>query len=160
MVDTIVMTTDIPAYPLFRRGKVRDIYDLGDSLLFVATDRISAFDVVMPNGIPGKGKVLSQMSLFWFDFLRDVVDNHLITANVEEYPEPLREFRDQLVGRSMIVTKADRIDAECIVRGYISGSMWKELKKAREQGSNTVHGFIFPPGKTIGAALHTFVEKR
>ncbi|RME24812.1 MAG: phosphoribosylaminoimidazolesuccinocarboxamide synthase [Candidatus Zixiibacteriota bacterium] len=145
MVDTIVMTTDIPAYPLFRRGKVRDIYDLGDSLLFVATDRISAFDVVMPNGIPGKGKVLTQMSLFWFDFLRDVVDNHLITADVDEYPEPLRGFRDQLVGRSMIVTKADRIDAECIVRGYISGSMWKELKKARAQGSNTVHGFTFPP---------------
>jgi phosphoribosylaminoimidazole-succinocarboxamide synthase len=129
-----------------RRGKVRDIYDLGDSLLFVASDRMSAFDVVMPNGIPGKGQVLTQMSLFWFDFLKDTVENHLLTANVDDYPEPLRKYRDQLEGRSMIVTKAERIDAECIVRGYISGSMWKELKAARTAGSNSVHGFDFPAG--------------
>ncbi|MBD3332401.1 phosphoribosylaminoimidazolesuccinocarboxamide synthase [candidate division GN15 bacterium] len=141
----VVMQTDIKEYPLFNRGKVRDIYDLGDSLLFVASDRISAFDVVMPNGIPGKGKVLTAMSLFWFDFLKDIVDNHLITADLNEYPEPLKKYSDQLEGRSMIVTKADRVNAECIVRGYISGSMWKELKKARENGSNTVHGFEFPP---------------
>jgi len=144
-VENVVLQTDITEYPLMRRGKVRDIYDLGDTLLFVATDRISAFDVVMPNGIPGKGKVLTQMSLFWFDFLKDTVDNHLVTANIDEYPEPLRNYRDQLEGRSMIVTKADRIDAECIVRGYISGSMWKELKAARKNGSNVVHGFEFPP---------------
>jgi len=143
--DRVVMETDIKEYPLMRRGKVRDIYDLGDSLLFIASDRISAFDVVMPNGIPGKGKVLTQMSLFWFDFLTDVVDNHLVTANVDEYPEDLHKYRDQLEDRSMIVTKADRIDAECIVRGYISGSMWKELKAARKEGSNIVHGFEFPP---------------
>ena len=142
--DSIVMETTITEYPLLRRGKVRDIYDLGDELLFVASDRISAFDVVAPNGIPGKGKVLTQMSLFWFDFLKDVVANHLITANLDEYPGKLQGYRDQLEGRSMIVTKADRIDAECIVRGYISGSMWKELKAARKQGSNTVHGFDFP----------------
>src|SRR5512138_444586 len=112
----VVLTTDIKEFPLMRRGKVRDIYDLGESLLFIATDRISAFDVVMPNGIPGKGRVLTQTSLFWFDFLKDVVDNHLITANVDEYPAPLGKYREMLDGRSMIVTKADRIDAECIVR--------------------------------------------
>jgi phosphoribosylaminoimidazole-succinocarboxamide synthase len=128
-----------------RRGKVRDIYDLGDSLLFIASDRISAFDVVMPNGIPDKGKVLTQMSLFWFDFLKDIVDNHLVTARVDEYPKPLLKYGDILNGRSMIVTKAERVDIECIVRGYISGSMWKELQAARKSGSNSVHGFDFPP---------------
>jgi len=141
----VVLTTDIKEYPLMRRGKVRDIYDLGDSLLFIASDRISAFDVVMPNGIPDKGRVLTQMSLFWFDFLKDIVDNHLVTAEVGEYPEPLRKYRSILDGRSMIVTKAERVDIECIVRGYISGSMWKELQAARKSGSNTVHGFEFPP---------------
>ncbi|MDX9858639.1 MAG: phosphoribosylaminoimidazolesuccinocarboxamide synthase [candidate division Zixibacteria bacterium] len=143
-MDNVVYQTDISEFPLVRRGKVRDIYDLGDSLLFVASDRISAFDVVMPNAIPGKGKVLTQTSLFWFDFLKDVVENHLVTADVDQYPKALRAYRDQLDGRSMIVTKAERIDAECIVRGYISGSMWKELKSARATGSNTVHGFEFP----------------
>ncbi len=145
MSNQIVLTTDIKEYILINRGKVRDIYDLGDSLLFIASDRISAFDVVMPNGIPGKGAVLTQMSLFWFDFLKDIIDNHLITANVDEYPEPLKQYRDVLENRSMIVVKADRVDCECIVRGYISGSMWKELLTARKNGSNTVHGFDFPP---------------
>ncbi len=140
----VVMKTEIKEYPLKVRGKVRDVYDLGDTLLFVATDRISAFDVVLPNGIPGKGKVLTAMSLFWFDFLKDVVDNHLLTAHIDEYPEPLRAYREQLEGRSMLVVKAERVDCECIVRGYISGSMWKELKAARQAGSNTVHGFTFP----------------
>ncbi|MCB2229295.1 phosphoribosylaminoimidazolesuccinocarboxamide synthase [bacterium] len=144
-MTNVVLQTDIKEFPLMRRGKVRDIYDLGDSLLFVASDRMSAFDVVMPNGIPGKGRVLTETSLFWFDFLKDVVENHLITANIDEYPEPLKKYRDQLEGRSMIVTKADRIDAECIVRGYISGSMWKELKAARAKGSNIVHGIEFAP---------------
>ena len=139
----LVMTTDIKEFPLFARGKVRDIYDLDDKLLFVASDRISAFDVVLPNGIPGKGEVLTSMSLFWFDFLKDVVANHLVTANVDEYPSELHKYREQLEGRSMIVVKAERIDAECIVRGYISGSMWKELKAARKNGSNNVHGFEF-----------------
>ncbi|MEA1981748.1 MAG: phosphoribosylaminoimidazolesuccinocarboxamide synthase [candidate division Zixibacteria bacterium] len=144
MSNQIVLTTDIKEYPLINRGKVRDIYDLGDSLLFIASDRISAFDVVMPNGIPGKGAVLTQMSLFWFNFLKDTIDNHLITANVDEYPEPLKQYRDILENRSMIVVKADRVDCECIVRGYISGSMWKELLTARKKDSNTVHGFDFP----------------
>ncbi len=140
----IILETNIKDAKLINRGKVRDIYDLGDQLLFVATDRISAFDVVMPNGIPGKGEVLTQMSLFWFDFLKDTVDNHLITADINEYPAELQKHADILDGRSMIVIKADRIDAECIVRGYISGSMWKELGQARAKGSNTVHGFDFP----------------
>ena len=143
-MEKIVLSTEIKEYPLLRRGKVRDVYDLGDTLLFVASDRLSVFDVVMPNGIPGKGRVLTQTSLFWFDFLKDVVANHFITAKVDEYPQPLRKYRDELEGRSMIVVKAERVDAECIVRGYISGSMWKELKAARKSGSNTVHGFNFP----------------
>ncbi len=137
------METAIKEYPLMRRGKVRDIYDLGDALLFIASDRISAFDVVLPNGIPGKGQVLTRMSLFWFDLLKDVVANHLITADIDRYPEPLQKYREIIEGRSMLVVKAERVDAECIVRGYISGSMWKELQKARRQGSNTVHGFQF-----------------
>ncbi len=141
----VVLSTDIKEYPLMVRGKVRDVYDLGEQLLFVTSDRISAFDVILPNGIPGKGKVLTAMSLFWFDLLKDVVAHHLITADVDEYPEPLKQYRDDLEGRSMIVTKADRIDCECIVRGYISGSMWKELQQARKAGSNTVHGFEFSP---------------
>ncbi len=146
-IDTrVVMKTDIKEYPLFARGKVRDIYDLGDKLLFVASDRISAFDVVLPNGIPGKGEVLTQMSLFWFDFLKPVIDHHLVTADVDEFPEPLHQHREILENRSMIVVKAKRIEAECIVRGYISGSMWKELKEARKLGSNNVHGFDFPAG--------------
>jgi len=144
MTDT-VLKTDLKGIPLFARGKVRDVYNLGDKLLIVTTDRISAFDCVMPNGIPGKGKVLTQMSLFWFDFLKSTVKSHLITGKVEEMPKELHKYRDVLEGRAMLVTKAERIDVECIVRGYISGSMWKELKKAREKGKNEVHGFPFPP---------------
>jgi phosphoribosylaminoimidazole-succinocarboxamide synthase len=143
-MSDVVFQTDIEQYPLMTRGKVRDVYDLGNSLLIVATDRISAFDVVMSEGIPGKGKVLTQMSLFWFDFLKDVVANHLLTAELDQYPADLRPYQSVLKDRSMIVTKAERVDAECIVRGYISGSMWKELVAARRKGSNTVHGFEFP----------------
>lgn len=144
-MSELVLQTDIKEYPLTWRGKVRDIYDLGDQLLFVASDRISAFDVVLPNGIPGKGKVLTQTSLFWFDFFKEVVKSHLVTAEIDEYPDDLKKYRAQLEGRSMIVHKAKRVDAECIVRGYISGSMWKELKAARKNGSNVVHGFEFAP---------------
>lgn len=140
-----VLKTDITEFPLFARGKVRDVYDLDDNLLIVTTDRISAFDVIMPNGIPGKGKVLTAMSLFWFDFLKDTIKSHLITGKVDEMPEELHKYKDTIDGRAMLVTKAERVDIECIVRGYISGSMWKELKKAREQGKNEVHGFQFPP---------------
>ncbi|HWR81663.1 MAG TPA: phosphoribosylaminoimidazolesuccinocarboxamide synthase [Candidatus Deferrimicrobium sp.] len=144
MPDDILLRTEITEYPLKVRGKVRDVYDLGDRLLIVSTDRLSAFDVVMPNGVP-RGKVLTAMSEFWFGFLSDVVDNHLITANVDAFPQPLHKYREQLQGRSMLVAKAERIDCECIVRGYISGTVWKELTAARKTGSNVVHGFEFSP---------------
>ena len=123
------------------RGKVRDVYDLGDSLLIVATDRISAYDCVMPNGIPDKGKILTAMSLFWFRFLGDVVDNHFITSEIEEYPEVLRPHAQVLKGRSMVVNKARRFDVECIVRGYISGSGWKDYQK-----TGTISGLRLSPG--------------
>ncbi len=126
-----LMETDIKEYKLFAKGKVRDVYDLGDKLLILATDRISAFDVVLPTGIPGKGKVLTQMSLFWFDLVKGVVGNHLITSDVDQYPEDLQKYRNVLEGRSMLVKKAKRIDIECVVRGYISGSLWKEYKQKR-----------------------------
>ena len=128
-MESALLKTDIPVVPLFSRGKVRDVYDLGNRLLIVTTDRISAFDCIMPNGIPGKGRILTEMSLFWFGLVGDVVPNHLITADVDEYPEELRAYRDQLEGRSMIVHKAERIDVECIVRGYLSGSGWKEYQR-------------------------------
>ena len=128
-MSTALTFTHLPDIPLYARGKVRDVYDLEDRLLIVATDRISAFDCIMPNGIPGKGKILTEMSLFWFDHVRDIVPNHLVTVRVDEYPEELRKYRDQLEGRSMIVQKARRIDVECVVRGYITGSGWKEYRK-------------------------------
>ncbi|MCD6417769.1 phosphoribosylaminoimidazolesuccinocarboxamide synthase [bacterium] len=109
-------------------GKVRDIYDLGETLLIVATDRLSAFDHILPNPIPGRGKVLTQLSVFWFEKTKHIVDNHLITADVSEYPDWLSEYREQLEGRSMLVDKAQRIDVECVVRGYLAGSGWKDYK--------------------------------
>ncbi len=140
-MSTALTFTHLPDVPLFARGKVRDVYDLDDRLLIVATDRISAFDCIMPNGIPGKGKILTEMSLFWFDHVRDIVPNHLVASRVDDYPEELRKYRDQLEGRSMIVRKARRIDVECVVRGYITGSGWKEYRK---QGS--VCGISLPAG--------------
>ncbi len=136
-----LLETNIPDVPLLARGKVRDIYDLGDRLLIVATDRISAFDVVMPNGIPDKGRVLTQMSLFWFDLTREIVDNHLITAEVSEYPAELRAHADQLTGRSMLVKKAEVLPIECVVRGYLAGSGWKEYR-----AGGTVCGIELPAG--------------
>ncbi|NPB09027.1 MAG: phosphoribosylaminoimidazolesuccinocarboxamide synthase [Thermodesulfobacteria bacterium] len=136
-----VFETDFPKLKLLHRGKVRDLYDLDDALLMVATDRISAFDVVMPTPIPDKGKVLTQMSLFWFDFLKDVVPNHLLTANVEEYPEEAREYAEVLRDRSMLVKKAKPLPVECIVRGYLAGSGLKEYRR-----SGTVCGIKLPPG--------------
>lgn len=140
-MESALVSTSLPGIPLYARGKVRDVYDLGDRLLIVATDRISAFDCIMPNGIPGKGKILTEMSLFWFDLVSDIVPNHLISSRVDEYPAELRVFRDQLEGRSMIVRKASRIDVECIVRGYISGSGWKEYRR-----NGTVCGIPLPSG--------------
>ena len=143
LLNNTLISTTIPDIPLYARGKVRDVYDLGDTLLIVATDRISAFDCVMPNGIPGKGKILTEMSLFWFNYVSDIIPNHLVTAGFEDFPDILRQYRDQLDGRSMLVRKAERIDVECIVRGYLSGSGWKEY---RETGS--VCGITLPPGLT------------
>jgi phosphoribosylaminoimidazole-succinocarboxamide synthase len=124
-----------------RQGKVRDIYDLGEHLLIVATDRLSAFDVVMPTGIPTRGVILTQLSLFWFDFVKDIVPNHLITADVSQFPTPLPDFADQLEGRSMLVKKAQVIPIECVVRGYLAGSGWKEYQR-----NQSVCGIPLPSG--------------
>jgi phosphoribosylaminoimidazole-succinocarboxamide synthase len=137
----ILLQTDFPELTLHARGKVRDLYSLNGQLLFVATDRISAFDYVLATGIPEKGRVLTQLSLFWFDFLKDVVKNHLVTAKVEEYPAPLKKYADDLRGRSMLVTKAQMIDIECVARGYLSGSGWKEY-----QQTGAVCGIKLPAG--------------
>jgi phosphoribosylaminoimidazole-succinocarboxamide synthase len=123
-----LLETSLPGFALWRKGKVRDVYDLGDRLLVVATDRLSAFDVVLPTGIPGKGVLLTQMSLFWFGLLADVVPHHVVTADVGEYPEGLARFRDQLEGRSMIVVKTEVLPVECVVRGYLVGSGWKDYR--------------------------------
>jgi len=126
---------------LYARGKVRDVYSVGEYLLIVATDRISAFDHVLATGIPGKGKVLTQLSLFWFDFLNDLVPNHLITADVQEYPRELREYAAELEGRSMLVKRAQMFPAECVVRGYLSGSGWKDYL-----ATGAICGIALPPG--------------
>jgi len=136
----VLLKTDFKDLRLFRRGKVRDVYDLGDKLLIVSTDRISAFDVIMPNGIPYKGKVLTALSIFWFDFIKDVTPNHLISADASKYPSELQKYRDQLEGRSMLVLKSKPLPVECIVRGYISGSGWKEYKEKQ-----SVCGIKLPP---------------
>lgn len=120
---------------------MRDVYSIGSNLLIVATDRISAFDYILASGIPDKGRVLTQLSLFWFDFLKNVVPNHLLAATVENFPVELQPFREQLEGRSMLVRRADMIDVECVARGYLSGSGWKEY-----QQSGSVCGIALPPG--------------
>ena len=131
-MNYVVLETNMSGIKPFSVGKVRDIYDLGDRLLFIATDRISAFDVVLPTGIPYKGKVLNSLSVFWFDLTKHIIDNHLITADVNEYPEKLLSYKDMLAGRSMIVKKAKRVDIECVVRDYLSGSAWKAYKEKGE----------------------------
>jgi phosphoribosylaminoimidazole-succinocarboxamide synthase len=136
-----LLETSLPGVALWRRGKVRDVYDLGERLLVVATDRLSAFDVVLPTGIPGKGILLTQMSLFWFRLLADVIPNHVVTADVGEYPAALRPFRDQLEGRSMIVLKTEVLPVECVVRGYIAGSGWKDYR-----ATGAVCGIALPSG--------------
>jgi len=134
-----VIDTNFKELKLLKRGKVRDIYDLGNCLLIVATDRMSAFDVIMPDPVPDKGKILTQISLYWFDALKSVVDNHIISGNVEDYPEICRPYADVLRGRSMLVKKADPVMIECVVRGYISGSGWESYKK-----DGTVCGIRLP----------------
>jgi phosphoribosylaminoimidazole-succinocarboxamide synthase len=138
---TTVLETGITEFPLWRRGKVRDVYDLGDRLLMVATDRISAFDVVLPTPIPGKGVVLTQISLFWFEKLADVVANHVLASDIEQYPSELRRHRQTLEGRSMIVVKTDPLPVECVVRGYITGSGWKDYR-----ATGAICGIPLPAG--------------
>ncbi len=131
-MTTPLLTTDCPDLDLVHRGKVRDMYAIDghdDKLLMVATDRISAYDVVMDDAIPGKGEILTRISLFWFDLLKDVVENHLISADVDEYPEVCRQYRKQLENRSMLVKKTKPLPVECIVRGYLSGSFWNAYQK-------------------------------
>jgi phosphoribosylaminoimidazole-succinocarboxamide synthase len=142
LLDTVLLQTDFPELELHASGKVRDVYALDrERLLFVATDRISAFDYVLATGIPHKGRVLTQLSLFWFDLLRDLVPNHLIAADIDHYPASLQKHADQLRGRSMIVTRAEMFPVECVVRGYISGSAWKEYK-----ATGQVCGIDLPKG--------------
>jgi phosphoribosylaminoimidazole-succinocarboxamide synthase len=133
--------TEFPGLRLLRRGKVRDIYDLGETILIVATDRLSAFDVVLPQPIPDKGKVLTQISNYWFGETRETIPNHLLRTRVEDFPEECRPYRDQLAGRSVIVKKAQPLPVECIVRGYLSGSGWNEYRE-----SGTVCGIRLPAG--------------
>ena len=137
----VLLQTELPGPVPFARGKVRDLYQAEGGLLFVATDRISAFDGVLPTGIPDKGRVLTQLSLFWFEFLGGLVANHLITADVAQYPKPFCEFRVQLDGRSMLVRRAQMVPVECVVRGYLAGSGWKEYR-----ASGTVCGIPLPAG--------------
>jgi len=137
----VMLSTDFKDLKLFKRGKVRDVYDLGDRLLIVSTDRISCFDVVLPSGIPNKGKVLTGLSCFWFEFIKDIVRHHLVTADVEKYPEALKKYKKELMGRSMIVLKTKPLPVECVVRGYLSGSGWKEYKEKR-----SVCGIELPSG--------------
>ncbi len=136
-----ISETDFPELNLLKRGKVRDVYDLGEHLLMVATDRISAFDVVMPDPVPDKGIILTQISLFWFDIMQPLIENHVVARDVKRYPKICRPYADILQGRSMLVKKAQPLPVECIVRGYISGSGWKEYAE-----SGSVCGIVLPAG--------------
>ncbi len=147
MSATVLLHTDLPL-PRFGTGKVRDTYDLGDRLLMVTTDRLSAFDCVLPTGIPGKGRVLTRLSAFWFDRTRDLIPNHLISTDTADLPEAVRPWADQLAGRFMIVRKARRLNYECVVRGYLAGSAWQDY-----QVSGTVCGIRLPPGLRQGDQL-------
>jgi len=149
LLDSVLIRTDFPDLKLKASGKVRDVYEIDENqLLFIASDRISAFDYVLATGIPHKGRVLNQISLFWFDFLADVVPNHLITADVDKYPASVRKYADQLRGRSMLVRRAEIFPVECIVRGYLSGSGWKEYR-----ATGKVSGVALPPGLQESDAL-------
>src|SRR5438552_17143299 len=142
LLDPVLLQTDFPDLKLHASGKVRDVYHLdNERLLFVASDRISAFDYILATGIPHKGRVLTQISRFWFDFLTGIVPNHVVTADVARYPEPIRKYADLLTGRSMLVQRAEMFPVECVVRGYISGSAWKEYK-----ATGTVGGIDLPSG--------------
>ncbi len=148
MTSHVISTTEFKTLTLKGRGKVRDIYDLGDRLLIVATDRISAFDVVMPNPIPDKGRVLTQLSKFWFDLTKETLANHVISTEVELFPGECRPYQEMLRGRSMLVVKADPLPVECVVRGYLSGSGWEEYKKTGD-----VCGIRLPAGLVESSKL-------
>jgi phosphoribosylaminoimidazole-succinocarboxamide synthase len=148
MASNVISTTELKSLKLKGRGKVRDIYDLEDRLLIVATDRISAFDVVMPNPIPDKGKVLTQLSKFWFNLTEEIVPNHVISTEADDFPKECQPYQGILRGRSMLVTKADPLPVECVVRGYLSGSGWEEYKKTGE-----VCGIPLPRGLLESAKL-------
>ena len=141
MAPTVISSSAIPGASPSRQGKVRDIYDLGDRLLIVATDRLSAFDVVLPDGIPNKGKVLTQISAFWFDKLSGIIGNHLISTDIGDFPEPFRSAPEVFAGRSMLVRKTRPLAVECIARGYLSGSGWSEYRRA-----GAICGVALPPG--------------
>ncbi len=147
-MEKVVVETNFPDVKLLRRGKVRDVYEVGEYLLIVATDRISAYDVVLPNGIAGKGKILTGISLYWFGRMEEIIENHIVATEVEEYPEVLRKYREVLEGRSMLVKKARPMPVECIVRGYLSGSGWKEYKS-----KGTVCGITLPGGLVESSKL-------
>jgi phosphoribosylaminoimidazole-succinocarboxamide synthase len=140
-MTTAILETNFADLKLVQRGKVRDIYDLGDAFLMVASDRISAFDVIMPEAVPDKGKILNQISLFWFNIMEPLVPNHVISGNVEEFPEVCRPYAESLRGRSMLVKKTSPLPIECVVRGYISGSGWKSYQK-----THSVCGIDLAPG--------------
>lgn len=144
----IVLQTELPDITLIKRGKVRDIYEINEHLLIIATDRISAFDVVLPNGIPGKGRVLTQISLYWFQQMKDTIQNHIVASHTGDFPEKLKKYKNILEGRSMLVKKAKPLPIECVVRGYLSGSGWKEYK---EEGS--VCGIQLPKGLVNSSKL-------
>jgi phosphoribosylaminoimidazole-succinocarboxamide synthase len=147
-MEQVLWQTQLPLLPPPRRGKVRDVYDLGEELLIVATDRVSAFDVVLPTAIPDKGKVLTQLSLFWFHEMEEIIENHLVETDVEKYPALLQKYRNQLRGRSMIVKKAKTVPAECVVRGYLAGSGWKDYKE-----TGGICGMTLPPSLLESARL-------
>ena len=147
-MTNVVLKTEFPDILLLNRGKVRDIYDLGEFFLLVATDRISAFDVVLPNGIPEKGRVLTQISIYWFEQVRDIIQNHIVATEVRDFPEKLHKYADVLEGRSMLVKKARQVPVECVVRGYLSGSGWKEYKNW-----GTVCGIKLPEGLVESSKL-------
>ncbi len=140
-MSQVLMQSDCPDLKLVNRGKVRDIYDLGDHLLIVTSDRISAFDVIMDQGIPDKGRVLTAISAFWFERMADLVPNHIVSTDFDRFPEQVKVYRDQLEGRSMLVRKADPLPVECIVRGYVSGSGWKDY-----QATGAICGIRLPAG--------------
>ncbi|MCH7827850.1 MAG: phosphoribosylaminoimidazolesuccinocarboxamide synthase, partial [Bacteroidetes bacterium] len=141
MNENIILQTNFPNLNLVKQGKVRDIYDVGEYFLIVSTDRLSAFDVIMDQGIPYKGKVLTKISEFWFDFNKDVIENHLISTNVEDFPSECLEYKNDLEGRTMLVKKAEVVPLECIVRGYISGSGWLDY-----QATGEISGIKLPEG--------------